>query len=369
MSSQPPSTSPPRPRRRWVNWALILLAWSVPAVIFAVLSHARMVALNQESSLWIWLADHLASWYTWAAFSPLIIWLGRKYRVDRSPRLQAIGVHLIAGIIVAFAHSAIATFASVALHGEPLTMEHYSDVYIRWLAWNSPWSLVIYWIVLGSTYAVDYYARARREELRSARLESEVAKAQLDALQRQLQPHFLFNTLNSIAVLTQKGDSAAANVVVGQLSELLRYALRTDGAAEVSLADELDFVRRYLEIERVRFGERLTVTYDVPAAALTARIPPFVLQLLVENAIRHGVAKRASPGHVGIMAERTDGILRVQVDDDGVGLSEETGAGPGLGIRNARERLAHLYGDRFRLELTNRPEGGVRASLDIPVLP
>jgi len=328
-----------------------------------------MVSLDQKSSLWIWVGDHLASWYTWAAFSPLIIWLGRKFRVDRAPRLKAIGVHLLAGLVVALIHSAVATFASVALHGEPLTMEHYTDVYIRWLAWNSPWSLVVYWIVLGSTYAVDYYARARREELRSARLESEVAKAQLDALQRQIQPHFLFNTLNSIAVLTQKGDSAAANAVVGQLSDLLRYALRTDGAAEVSLAEEMDFVRRYLEIEQVRFGDRLIVSYDVPLAALAAKIPPFILQLLVENAINHGVAKKASPGHVGISAERADGVLRLQVEDDGVGLTQEMGSGPGLGIRNARERLAHLYGDRFHLELTNRPEGGARASLEIPAIP
>ena len=367
MNSSTPQTSPPSERRRWVTWALILLAWSVPAILFGVLSHARMVSLEQKSSLWIWVADHLASWYTWAAFSPLIIWLGRKYRVDRAPRIRAIGVHLAAGLVVALIHSAIATFASVALHGEPLTMEHYTDVYIRWLAWNSPWSLVVYWIVLASTYAVDYYARARREELRSARLESEVAKAQLDALQRQLQPHFLFNTLNSIAVLTQKGDSAAANAVVGQLSELLRYALRTDGAAEVSLAEEMDFVRRYLEIERVRFGDRLSVTYEVHEEVLSARIPPFILQLLVENAINHGVAKKATPGHVGITAERANGLLRLQVEDDGIGLSQETGKGPGLGIRNARERLGHLYGDRFRLELANRPEGGARASLEIPV--
>jgi signal transduction histidine kinase len=355
--------------RSWGRRVLILAAWTVPAVLFAVLSHARMVALEQESSLWIRLADHLASWYTWAAIAPGIVWLGRRFRLDRAPRGRSLLVHLVAGVAVALVHSAAATFASITLFGEPVTWAHWYETYIRWLAWSSPWSLVIYWIVLAVSYAWDYYGRARSEQLRASQLESQFAKAQLEALKQQLQPHFLFNTLNSISVLMQKGDVAGSTSMVFGLSDLLRYTLNRDGQQEVPLSDELEFTRRYLEIEQTRFGERLRVNFEVDPDTFRCRIPVFLLQLLVENAIRHGIAKKAGEGQVTITTSLSAGRLRISVEDDGVGLGNgERDEPEGIGIRNARQRLSFLYGNDFRLELTERRPAGVIATLEIPAV-
>lgn len=353
--------------RPWGRRLLILAAWTVPAVLFAVLSHARMVAVGEESSLLIRLADHLASWYTWAVIAPGIVWLGRRFRVDRAPRARNLLIHLLAGVAVALVHSAAATLASITLFGEPITWAHWYDTYIRWLAWSSPWSLVIYWIVLAVSYAWDYYGRARSEQLRASNLESQFAKAQLETLKQQLQPHFLFNTLNSISVLMQKGDVAGSTSMVYGLSDLLRYTLNRDGQQEVPLAEELEFTRKYLEIERTRFGDRLKIHYMVSPETLACRVPVFLLQLLVENAIRHGIAKKAGVGQVSISAECEDGRIRITVEDDGVGLSQGEREEPeGIGIKNARRRLAFLYGNDFRLDVSERRPSGVIATLEIP---
>ncbi len=355
--------------RPWTRRTLILAAWTVPAVLFAALSHARMVAVGEESSLWIRLADHLASWYTWAALAPAIVWLGRRFRIDRVPKARSLLVHLFAGLIVALVHSAAATFASIALFGEPITWAHWYETFIRWLAWSSPWSLVIYWIVLAVSYAWDYYGRARSEQLRATSLESQFAKAQLETLKQQLQPHFLFNTLNSISVLMQKGDVAGSTSMVHELADLLRYSLNRDGQQEVSFSDELDFTQRYLNIEQTRFGDRLKISYEIPPETRSCLVPVFILQLLVENAIRHGISKRAGDGGITISAELQGNRLRIRVEDNGVGLTGGEREGPeGIGIRNARQRLRFLYGDDFRLDLTERKPFGVIATLEMPIL-
>lgn len=354
--------------RPWGRRLLVLAAWTVPAVLFAVLSHARMVAVGEESSLWIRLADHLASWYTWALLAPGIVWLGRHFRIDRTPRALNLLIHLLAGVVVALIHSASATLASISLFGEPITWAHWYETYIRWLAWSSPWSLVIYWIVLAVSYAWDYYGRARSEQLRASHLESQFAKAQLETLKQQLQPHFLFNTLNSISVLMQKGDVAGSTSMVYGLSDLLRYTLNRDGQQEVPLAEELEFTRKYLEIEQTRFGERLKIEYKIATETLACRIPVFLLQLLVENAIRHGIAKKAGDGQVVISSTMANRHLHISVEDDGVGLTRGEREEPeGIGIKNARQRLAFLYGNDFRLDVSERKPSGVTATLEIPV--
>lgn len=355
--------------RPWGRRLLIFAAWTVPAVLFAILSHARLVAVGEESSVWIRLADHLAAWYIWAGFAPAITWLGRKFRVDREPRVRNISIHVFASLLVALVHSGLAVLASISVFSEPITWGNWFDNYVRWLAWSSPWSLVIYWIVLAVSYAMDYYGRARDEQLRASHLESQFAKAQLETLKQQLQPHFLFNTLNSISVLMQKGDIAGSTSMVFGLSDLLRYTLNRNGQQEVILADELDFTRRYLEIEQTRFGERLQVIYDVAPEALVSQVPVFLLQLLVENAVRHGIAKKAGDGRITIRAAKVDQRLRLSVEDDGVGLAGGEREEPeGIGIRNARQRLTFLYGDGFRFDLADREPTGVVAALDIPFI-
>ncbi|MFW6085154.1 MAG: sensor histidine kinase, partial [Gemmatimonadota bacterium] len=192
----------------------------------------------------------------------------------------------------------------------------------------------------------------------------------LSALEMQLHPHFLFNTLHAISTLMHR-DVEAADRMLARLSDLLRLTLENAGTQEVLLKEELDFLEQYLEIERTRFGDRLMVDVEVDPATLDARIPNLILQPLVENAVRHGVAPRADPGWIGIRAARHDGELRVTIEDDGPGLPEAdadglTPAGAGVGLANCRARLEQLYGDRGRLDLRSSPAGGLLVSLRIP---
>jgi sensor histidine kinase YesM len=207
----------------------------------------------------------------------------------------------------------------------------------------------------------------RERELQASRLETEVSRARLDALQRQLHPHFLFNTLNSISVLMQKNEIETANRMLGDLSELLRQVLSSDAVMLVPLREEMEFVRRYTEIERIRFGDRLDVVVDTDDAALGCPVPGFLLQSLVENAIRHGIARKPEGGTVTIAAQRNGQRLRMEVRDTGVGLDRATNDG-GIGIANAQARLRHLYGDKYTLELRNADGGGTLAVVEIPIV-
>jgi len=204
----------------------------------------------------------------------------------------------------------------------------------------------------------------REQELAAAQLETQLVQAQLQALQMQLQPHFLFNTLHAISTLMHR-DVDAAEKMLARLSDLLRLTLENGSTQTVMLKDELEFLKKYLEIEEIRFADRLTIRTAIAPDALDALVPNLILQPIVENAIRHGIAPRAQPGRVEITARRVDGKLRLEVQDDGPGLRPGNGR-EGLGLKNTRERLARLYQGAHRLELESPPEGGVRVTLEIP---
>jgi LytS/YehU family sensor histidine kinase len=209
----------------------------------------------------------------------------------------------------------------------------------------------------------------KRREVREAQLETRLAHARLEALKMQLHPHFLFNTLNAVSVLVRKGENRAAVRMIAGLSDLLRLALDRSGAQEVTLEEEMHFLDRYLTIEKIRFGDRLRVSVDVPRDALDARVPNLVLQPLVENAIRHGIAPVPGAGRLDIRADVHGKTLRLRVLDDGAGVdgAPPASAGGGVGLRNTRERLRQLYGDRFRLELLPGRGRGTEAVLEIPL--
>jgi sensor histidine kinase YesM len=236
-------------------------------------------------------------------------------------------------------------------------------------------SLLIYWSVVGLCHAYDYYSRYRERERRAAQLELEashletqLARAQLDALRMQLHPHFLFNTLNTISVLMQE-DVSAANRMLLRLSELLRLTLKNAGTHEVSLREEIEFLRSYLEIEQTRFQDRLKVRMEIEPEALEAQVPNLILQPLVENAMRHAVAVRATECTVEIRAaRRNDGRLEIQVRDDGPGIDEEMNgaAACGIGLSNTRARLDKLYGAAHRFQLSTADGGGLQVTISIP---
>jgi LytS/YehU family sensor histidine kinase len=228
--------------------------------------------------------------------------------------------------------------------------------------------LLIYGAIIGVSYAVSYYFRYREREFRASQLETQLAQAQLQTLKMQLQPHFLFNTLNGIAGLVRDSRNKAAVDMLAGLSDLLRYTLENAGKQEVPLKEELEFLELYLDIQQMRFSDRLKVEMHIEPEVLDAMVPNLILQPLVENAIRHGVSRRAASGTVGVSAKRENGSLLIRIYDDGLGLKRDDGAAPvaGVGLSNTRARLAQLYGERQSFSLAEREGGGAEAVLVMP---
>jgi two-component system LytT family sensor kinase len=274
--------------------------------------------------------------------------------------------------------------ASVILAVAALGVIDLSDRLVHWSIWlGAPKSLIsdlqytvihlhlgvaVYWVALGSVHAVRYHAEFRQKAVTASQLESQLARAQLHALRAQLHPHFLFNTLNSIAVLMRR-DVESAETMLHRLSDLLRVTLDHSTALHVSLKQELDFLKRYLEIEQVRFQDRLTVAFDVDPAVLDTRVPYMLLQPLVENALRHGIAQRTTAGRLEVSVHPRGDLLRIQVRDDGPGMVVETAddSGDGIGLHNTRSRLEKLYGARHDFVLRNLAGGGLEVDLKIPL--
>jgi two-component system, LytTR family, sensor kinase len=233
------------------------------------------------------------------------------------------------------------------------------------LAKTFQYNVWVYWVIVAVSHAFDYYRKFHERELRTAELEKRLVQARLSALQSQLNPHFLFNTLHTISALMHK-DVEAADRMVMKLSELLRLALDNTDTHEVPLRQELDFLDRYLEIEQTRFRDRLAVEREIEPGTLGAHVPNLVLQPLVENAIRHGLERHARPGRITLRAWRRDGQLELNVEDNGGGLPEGPLARTGIGISNTRNRLEQLYGAAQKFELQNVPSGGLLARVIIP---
>jgi LytS/YehU family sensor histidine kinase len=228
-------------------------------------------------------------------------------------------------------------------------------------------SLITYWAIVLVAHALRFREEGRARALRAAELSAQLSEARLDALKAQLHPHFLFNTMNAISAFV-RSDPERSERMLAELAELLRLTLTHDGDQEVTLADELEFAERYLYLQRTRLRERLRVSLDVPDDLRAARVPSMILQPLLENAVEHGIAHSVGGGHLGLSARRVDGRLRMEVVDDGPGLPPgEPGKDFGrIGLANTRERLVQLYGDQHRFEVADRPEGGVRARIEIP---
>ncbi|HKP47454.1 MAG TPA: histidine kinase [Pyrinomonadaceae bacterium] len=224
--------------------------------------------------------------------------------------------------------------------------------------------MLTYWAVIGLSHAISYYRKYREREIRASQLQAQLARAELDALRMQLQPHFLFNTLNTISVLMKENVQIADQVLL-RLSDLLRLSLKSNGTHEVPLRDELEFLRNYLEIEQTRFQDRLTVRYEIDEQTIDAQVPNLILQPLVENAIRHAVAPKPGKSTVEIRAARRNGKVELQVRDDGPGLPAVIN-GHGIGLSNTRARLEKLYGSSHTFELTQANGRGLQVTVTLP---
>jgi LytS/YehU family sensor histidine kinase len=249
------------------------------------------------------------------------------------------------------------------------TAHFWAQTALEWVSWifiTLPFGVAVYLCVVGIEHATRYFVEAREREVQVARLSEQLSSARFAALQAQLNPHFLFNTLNTIAVLVRDNERQSAVRIVEHLSELLRSTLTRQRANEVTLGEELELVRQYVAIEQARFSDRLRPEFRIPDALLSAAMPSFALQQLVENAIRHGIARRTDAGLLIVAAERDADTLQLTVIDDGVGIDPQVTLPAGHGIENTRERLDALYGARASLTLAPRAEGGTTAALRVP---
>jgi LytS/YehU family sensor histidine kinase len=327
---------------------------------------------EQKQPLVVLLALNLTYWYSWALLVPGVLWVARRYRFERQTWRRAVAIHILAVIVFTCAHVMMATTARGVILNT-LTDRTF-DVAAWWMYFrdrfflNFDWEMMTYWALAAFVNALDYHRESQERELTAAQLQTQLAEAQLEALQRQLHPHFLFNTLNTIATLMHR-DVQAADEMLVQLSDLLRLTLDRVGTQQVPLTDEVDFLRKYLEIEQRRFGDRLQVHIDVDSDVLDAPVPNLILQPLVENALRHGIGPKVAGGRVDVSARQESGNLVLTVRDNGVGLSPDklNALHSGVGLSNTRSRLENLYGDRHRFEFQTPGSGGLLVRIVIPL--
>jgi two-component system LytT family sensor kinase len=358
--------------RDWRAWLLIFGGWTLFGCFFASQNLIFDAYVGRPFALEQTLVGWLSCAYLWALLTPFVINLAQRFPFEKSSIWRNLPIHLAVGVLLSVFQLLIYTFVlrflSAGLPNNFSLWQSFQNLLISTLHEN----LLIYWALLGLAHAANYYRRFRERErraaqleLESAQLETQLTRAQLDALKMQLHPHFLFNTLNSISVLMQE-DVAAANQMLVRLSDLLRLALNNNAAHEVTLKQELDFLRSYLEIEQTRFQDRLRVKIKADAETLDASVPNLILQPLVENCIRHAVAPKAGASTIEIRAARRDGFLKLVVRDDGAGLRETNGNAKGIGLANTRTRLEKLYGADHEFELSTAAGGGLEATILIP---
>jgi signal transduction histidine kinase len=322
------------------------------------------------ASLPFLLALNLGYWYSWACLTPAILYLSRKAFIDRNSWKMGLAVHVPAVFVITAAHVVLTVSSQTAivwLVGQE--QRSWTAEAQNMFFHNFDWEMMTYWAIVALSHSLRYHNEAQDRALRASQLETRLVEAQLQALQRQLQPHFLFNTLNTISALMHRNINAADDMIA-KLSDLLRISLNNVGVQEVTLKQELDFLSKYLEIEQTRFRDRLTVVFDVQPDTLDAMVPNLVLQPLVENSIKHGIGPRPTPGQIEIRSKRVGSMLELEVKDNGVGLSAArlTDFNRGIGLGNTRSRLQHLYGSSHRFEFRQPPGGGLSVLIAIPLV-
>jgi len=355
------------PRQR-MSWQFAL--WTFIGLLSASQYYSFYRFENERFPLWRLMMWQMPGWYLWGLLTPLILLLGKRFRVERTRWLAPLATHLLIAAQIAFSHLSITAFFRWAFFPttSPYGPARFVNMWFVTFATSFHIALLIYFAILGAGYSFEFYRKYRERELAASELEKQLAQAQLQALKMQLHPHFLFNTLHNISALVRKKENQTAVRMISGLSDLLRYVLRQNEAQAISLRQELDFIEQYLEIERLRFQDRMKVQINVAEETLDAEVPNLILQPLVENAIRHGIAGRADAGLVEIRSWRSKDTLWLEVRDDGPGISNDPqiANGAGLGLKNTRARLKQIYGEVYSFELQNAESVGAVAKLGIP---
>jgi len=351
--------------RRWLfRQAVNFSLWSVFAVYMVLQEHYTTMFLGTKITWRYLISGEFEYAYLWALLTPVMLWLADRFPLDQRGWYRMAPVHVVACLLLTSIQRSI--FALLHPSVSKQWQVHDFASLFRLIVVSLDYGVMLYGIVLLVHYAVKYYARYQEGRLRTSQLEARLAQAQLEALKMQLQPHFLFNTLHSIATLVPE-DPEAAETMIARLSELLRLSLENNGVQQVPLSKELEFIESYLGIERIRFAERMEVHFDISPDTLDAQVPNLILQPLVENAIHHGIGGGA--GRIEIRSRHTRGKLILQVLDNGPGLRDQNACSPsgrGLGLANTRARLETIYGKEHDFVVRTASNGGVEAVILIP---
>ena len=355
-------------------------SWRVVAVVIIAASLATAFStslsfqLEQSNGIarpvvWRLLMLNASFWFGWALLAIPLVVLSHHVRIDRRPRV-AVPLHLLAILMAVVVQCAIGTSAQTIASWHRVSIDkpeflagynwtaQWMRIYPRQFTQLFDWQLIAGAAIVGITHALFYYRESQQRALETAQLETRLVDAQLQALQSQLHPHFLFNTLHAISALMHRDVQAADRMLV-QLGDLLRMTLDSVQHPEIRLNEEMDFLAKYLQIEQVRLGERLRVEFDIDEEVLDAVIPALILQPLVENAIKHGIAPHVRPGRVAVAARRDAEMLVMTVTDTGPGPGERALAAlsTGIGVSNTRARLDHQFGARYRFEFQRHRDG------------
>src|SRR4051812_18131686 len=341
----------------------------------AALAFWTVLGLLESSSAWVrtrgtlnlsWptaLKNNMPWWLLWAALMPVAFWLARRFPLTPARWVRHAVAHVVAALGVSSAHlllEGVVYFHSLPAGIYPSQAAVWKQFFDNFLVLD----FVTYWAIVGAWLAIDLHGRYQESALRSARLELGLSEARMHALRSELNPHFFFNALNAVSGLVRKHENDAAVRLLARLGELLAATLDHSRPPEIPLREELQMLDRYLAIERARFGDRLTLRIDHDGAVADALVPTFILQPLVENAIRHGIARQAGQGTVEVRARREGDLLLLVVQDTGAGISPNPGEG--IGLSNTRARLDGLYGGAASLVLENLETGGACVRIRLP---
>jgi two-component system, LytTR family, sensor kinase len=337
-------------KKWWGKWLFGFFFWTLLGLSFASQFHISSAKAGLPITWKQAVSYALGDWYVFAVLSIPVIPLARRFRFEAGSRMGSLAAHAIGSAAFSLAYMVLRAWV-----GQWQSTASFGEAFMPLLVKTWHFNLLIYWVIVAVSQAFEYQRRYRERELRTSELEKRLAQAKLQALQMQLNPHFLFNTLHSISALMHK-DVEVADRMVTRLGDLLRTALDSSDTQEVTLRQELKFLERYLEIEQIRFGDRLTVKREIPPDTLDAQVPNLILQPLVENAIRHGMG-----------AHRTGDRLTLEVSDNGAGLGSGEPVTEGVGLSNTRARLHELYGEAHQFELRRGSEGGLLAQVTIPL--
>jgi len=352
-------------------WSIFAL-WSIYGLFNMVVVHYRATLYGKPMS-WSECALYEVSYvWIWAAVTPLVLALSRRFPLGRGHSRRNVLVHLFGAFVAAVLTKSIWDFTAlpfVAPALVPVDFQSFQKSIIRALDFG----VLHYVILIVCHHAVEYYRKYEDGRLRGSQLEAKLATAQLHALKMQLHPHFLFNTLHSISELVHDNPARAESMIV-RLSDFLRLTLDHTGVPEVPVVEEIDFLRRYLEIEQMRFEDRLTVEWDIDPSTLHARVPNLILQPIVENALKHGISRNTTHGVLRISCKREDGKLAMTVFDNGPGPRRASpnmleSVREGVGLNNTRSRLERLYGGDHHINFRHVAEGGFEVTIRIPMRP